>query len=54
MGGNWAYAVNSNDVDELLSEAVDERLISEGEGRLAVYPLGWQSVEVVFIDLISP
>ena len=53
-GGNWAYAVNSNDVDELLSEAVDERLIPEGEGRLAVYPLGWESVEVFFIDLISP
>jgi hypothetical protein len=53
-GGNWAYAVNSNDVDELLSEAVDERLIQEVERRLAVYPLGWKSVEVCFIHLISP
>lgn len=44
-GGNWAYAVNSNDVDEILSEAVDDKVIPEGEGRLAVYPLGWESVE---------
>lgn len=53
-GGNWAYAVNSNDVDEILSEAVDDKVIPEGEGRLAVYPLGWESVEVCFIHLISP
>jgi hypothetical protein len=53
-GGNWAYAVNSNDVDELLSEAVDEKVIPEGKGRLAVYPLGWESVEVCFIHHISP
>jgi hypothetical protein len=38
--------VNTNNVDELLSEDASEKLISEEERRLAVYPLGWESTEV--------
>ena len=50
-GGNWAYAMNANDVDELLSGAADEKVIPEGERRLAVYPLRWESAEIYFVLL---
>ncbi|KAE9363533.1 hypothetical protein N431DRAFT_431749 [Stipitochalara longipes BDJ] len=40
-GGNWAYSMTTNNVDELLSE--EQKVIPKEERRLAVYPLGWES-----------
>jgi hypothetical protein len=48
-GGNWAYAVNTNNIDELLSEDAGEKVIPEEDRRLAAYPLGWESTEVCLI-----
>jgi hypothetical protein len=45
-GGNWAYSLNTNDVDELLRENTGEKAIPAEGRRLAVYPLGWESKEV--------
>jgi hypothetical protein len=45
-GGNWAYSMTSNGIDELLGEGGDEKVILEEQRRLAVYPLGWESKEV--------
>ncbi|PMD50348.1 uncharacterized protein K444DRAFT_648288 [Hyaloscypha bicolor E] len=44
-GGNWAYSLNTNDVDELLRENTGEKAIPAEGRRLAVYPLGWESKE---------
>jgi len=44
-GGNWEYAVNTNNTDELLKDPTEEQVIKEGERRLACYPLGWESIE---------
>ena len=46
VGGNWAYAVNTNDTN---GDSVDEernQWIEENERRLACYYLGWESIKV--------
>ena len=45
-GGNWAYSMTTNNVDELLNEDAAEKVIPEEQRRLAVYPLGWESKKV--------
>lgn len=46
VGGDWAYAINSNDTGgELVADATEEAAISEADRNLAVYCLGWESVE---------
>lgn len=46
IGGHWAYALNTNNIDELLIDPVKEKVIKEDERRLACYYLGWESIEV--------
>lgn len=47
VGGNWAYAINTNDTSgTVLTDGTGNRQLSEIERKLACYYLGWQSVEV--------
>jgi len=45
--GGWSYALNSNDSDGVELSA-EEVVLEEKERRLAYYPLGWDSLEVIF------
>jgi hypothetical protein len=50
-GGSWSYALNSNDAGGVTvnaSAATDLKTLDEKERRLAIYPLGWESLEVGF------
>ena len=45
-GGNWDYAINANESCGVPCSVMSEDLIPEGERRLGVYFLGWESIEV--------
>ncbi|KAF4634106.1 hypothetical protein G7Y89_g4006 [Cudoniella acicularis] len=47
VGGDWAYAVNTNDTNGGLvdDEVVRNQWVEEKERRLACYYLGWESIE---------
>lgn len=44
-GGNWSYALNTNSSGGALCNPA-EKMVPEGERRLGVYFLGWESIEV--------
>ncbi len=48
VGGEWAYAVNTNDAGgtSALVEYTRDQWLEEKERRLACYYLGWDSIEV--------
>ncbi|KAF7553485.1 hypothetical protein G7Z17_g3608 [Cylindrodendrum hubeiense] len=45
-GGNWAYATNVNESSGAPLNSTPEKVIPEGERRLGVYYLGWESIEL--------
>ncbi|KAE9367069.1 hypothetical protein N431DRAFT_418172 [Stipitochalara longipes BDJ] len=45
VGGDWAYALNTNDTSGILADEVRNEWIGEKERRLACYYLGWESIE---------
>lgn len=45
-GGFWAYAMNTNDIRGVPLKLDGEVTVPEGQRRLAIYPLGWESMEV--------
>lgn len=45
VGGEWAYATNTNGTDGVLVDLESPEL-PETERRLACYYLGWESVSV--------
>ena len=45
-GGHWQYAIDTNESYGITSRQVPGEPISEGERRLGVYCLGWESIEV--------
>lgn len=49
VGGDWAYAVNTNDTSGVLIESVRNQWVQEEERRLACYYLGWESIEVCLL-----
>ncbi len=46
VGGEWAYALNTNDTNGVLVDEVRNQTVDEKERRLACYYLGWESIEV--------
>ncbi|KAK9449216.1 uncharacterized protein V1518DRAFT_417423 [Limtongia smithiae] len=44
-GGSWAYALNTNDSSGVSVSDIAS-VLPAGERRLAVYPLGWESIEL--------
>ena len=46
VGGEWAYALNTNDTNGALTDEAREKWINEKERSLACYYLGWESIEV--------
>jgi hypothetical protein len=50
IGGNWAYAVNTNDTSGVLIESTRSRWLQEKEKRLACYYLGWESIKVYLLQ----
>lgn len=49
VGGDWSYAVNTNDTNGVLVDEVDNRWVKEEDRSLACYCLGWESIEVCMI-----
>lgn len=47
VGGQWSYCLNTNDSTGMPLHS-EERTLPPAKRRLAVYPLGWESVEVRF------
>lgn len=45
-GGNWAYASNTNESSGAPLNSTSDEVIPQGERRLGVYFLGWESIEV--------
>ncbi|KAH7160437.1 hypothetical protein B0J13DRAFT_541119 [Dactylonectria estremocensis] len=45
-GGNWGYSMNANESAGVPLRPASEDPISEGERRLGVYFLGWESIEL--------
>lgn len=47
-GGHWAYALNTNDTAGVPASNgnEEEEEVPEGERRLGVYILGWESIEL--------
>ncbi|CAM1507488.1 Fc.00g071290.m01.CDS01 [Cosmosporella sp. VM-42] len=45
-GGYWAYATNSNHINGQPVSGLVEEEVAEGQRRLAVYQLGWESIEL--------
>lgn len=45
-GGDWAYAINTNETSGVPCSPSAEKVVSITERRLAVYLLGWESIEV--------
>ncbi|RFU31630.1 hypothetical protein B7463_g4721, partial [Scytalidium lignicola] len=45
-GGNWTYAINTNDTNGVPLDLAKEHLVPEQERRLACYYLGWESIEL--------
>lgn len=45
-GGHWSYASNTNETHGVPSDVVPEPRVAEGDRRLGVYFLGWESIEV--------
>jgi hypothetical protein len=52
-GGDWAYAINTNETSGVPCNDHVEKVVSLGERRLAVYPLGWESIEVCLQFILS-
>ncbi|KAH6988140.1 hypothetical protein BKA56DRAFT_578417 [Ilyonectria sp. MPI-CAGE-AT-0026] len=45
-GGNWAYASNTNESSGAPLNSTPDEVIAQGERRLGVYFLGWESIEL--------
>ncbi|KAK3356563.1 hypothetical protein B0T25DRAFT_536995 [Lasiosphaeria hispida] len=45
-GGYWAYALNTNETSGVPTAAESGEWVPEGERRLGVYVLGWESIEL--------
>jgi hypothetical protein len=45
-GGDWAYAINTNETSGVPCSPSAEKVVPTRERRLAVYLLGWESIEV--------
>ncbi|PMD33623.1 hypothetical protein L207DRAFT_142509 [Hyaloscypha variabilis F] len=45
VGGEWAYALNTNDTNGVLVNEVRNKWLEEKERSLACYYLGWESIE---------
>ncbi|KAK9366687.1 hypothetical protein V1509DRAFT_628781 [Lipomyces kononenkoae] len=45
-GGTWEYAINTNETSGVPCNIPQEKLVPQAERRLAVYPLGWESIEL--------
>ncbi|KIW50287.1 hypothetical protein PV05_11889 [Exophiala xenobiotica] len=45
VGGQWSYCLNTNDSTGMPLHS-EERTLPPAKRRLAVYPLGWESVEL--------
>jgi hypothetical protein len=45
-GGDWAYAINTNETSGGPCRPSAEKIVSIRERRLGVYLLGWESIEV--------
>lgn len=45
-GGQWAYAINTNESSGVPCSVATDELVSEGRKRLGIYYLGWESIEV--------
>ena len=47
VGGDWAYALNTNDTSGVVvTESAKDQWVLEKDQRLACYYLGWESIEV--------
>jgi hypothetical protein len=46
VGGDWAYALNTNDTNGAIVGGSESQWIEENERNLACYCLGWESIEV--------
>lgn len=46
VGGDWGYALNTNDTNGMLVDEASNQRVEEKERRLACYYLGWESIEV--------
>lgn len=46
VGGEWSYALNTNDTGGVSVGEAGNQGIEENERRLACYYLGWESIEV--------
>jgi hypothetical protein len=46
VGGEWTYALNTNDTNGVLVNEVRNKWLEEKERSLACYYLGWESIEV--------
>jgi hypothetical protein len=46
VGGDWAYALNTNDTNGVLVDEASNQRVEEKGRRLACYYLGWESIEV--------
>jgi len=44
VGGQWAYTVNTNESGGMPCTEVGQ--VPEGQRRLGIYYLGWESIEV--------
>ncbi len=45
-GGQWAYAINTNETSGVPCSAATDKILSEGVQRLGIYYLGWESNDV--------
>lgn len=50
-GGYWAYALNTNETSGMPTAAELGEWVPEGERRLGVYVLGWESIEVGILNV---
>lgn len=46
VGGDWAYAINTNESSGAPCGTTTDGAVQEGARRLGVYYLGWESIEV--------
>ncbi|PMD53487.1 uncharacterized protein K444DRAFT_700620 [Hyaloscypha bicolor E] len=45
VGGDWGYALNTNDTNGMLVDEASNQRVEEKERRLACYYLGWESID---------
>jgi hypothetical protein len=52
-GGDWVYAIDTNETSGVPCSASVEKAVPLRERRLAVYALGWESIEVCLQSVLS-